>query len=368
MCATSPSEPRHATPRRVRILFDARSVRTTTGSYVFRGLTSSWREDQRVGEVLAAIPPEFDGSGLPDGVVPVRLPANGGWLRHVLISLARAADRVGADVIFCPNATGPRDGRAVLYFQDLFHFRYGDPDVPLRSQVLETARAMWRSFSAVRMGLGVAVSRVIADDAKRDVRGLAIVEIPNGVEVGAARWTGEEDVVYVAGGAGFHKSEETAVRAWSRLKHRGLATVLAIGGVEPSARRVQLQRMVNDLHLGDSVVICGALPRAAYLERIARARLTLVCSQLESFGLPVAEALAMGAPVLCSDIPAHRELLARAGSGESFPARDDAALAARLSSALDGGVPRRLASVPHGWDWKTRAREHIDAYQRHLHL
>jgi glycosyltransferase involved in cell wall biosynthesis len=227
---------------------------------------------------------------------------------------------------------------------------------------------MWRSFAAVRMGLGVAVSRVIAEEAQRDVRGLAIVEIPNGVEVGGARWTGEEDVVYVAGGTGFHKREETAVRAWARLKHRRSATVLAIGGVEPAARRAELQRMAHDLHLGESVVIRGALPRAAYLERIARARLTLVCSQLESFGLPVAEALAMGAPVLCSDIPAHRELLARAGRGESFPARDDAALAARLSSVLDGGVPRPLASVPHGWDWKTRAREHIDAYQRHLHL
>ena len=368
MCATSPSELRRGTHRSVRILFDARSVRTTTGSYVFRGLTSSWREDQRVGEVLAAIPPEFDGWRLPEGVAPVRLPANGGWLRHVLISLARAADRVRADVIFCANATGPRDGRAVLYFQDLFHFRYRDADVPLRSRVLETARATWRSFAAVRTGLGVAVSRVIAEEAKQDVHGLAIVEIPNGVEVGAARWTGEEDAVYVAGGTGFHKSEEIAVRAWARLKHRRPSTVLQIGGVEPAARRAELQRMANDFDLGDSVAIRGALPREAYLERIARARLTVVCSQFESFGLPVAEALAMGAPVLCSDIAAHRELLARAGAGESFPARDDAALAARLSRVLDGGMPQRLASAPAGWDWKTRAREHIDAYQRHLHL
>lgn len=350
----------------MRVLFDARSVRTTTGSYIFHGLASAWRDDARVVEVLAAVPPGFDTSRLPAGVAPVRMPANGGWLRHVIVSLGRAADRVRADVIFCANGTGPRDRRAVLYFQDLFHFHYRNGGLPLRKQLLESGRAAWRSVAAPRSGLGIAVSRAIADDAKRDVRGLPILEIPNGVDVGTARWSGEEDVVYVAGGTGSRKCEETAVHAWARLKHCRPSTVLEIGGVEPAARRAELQRMANDLHLGDSVVIRGALPREAYLERIARARLTLSCSQLESFGLPVAEALAMGAPVLCSDIPAHRELLARAGVGESFPARDDTALAARLRSVLDGSMPQRLTSPPLGWDWKTRAREHIDAYQTHL--
>ena len=339
-------------------------MRTTTGAYVLQGLTAHWRDDPRVERLVVAIP--AGDITLPAGVEPIVLPNGGSWLLHMTREVPRLADRFGANVIFSPNATGPRDSRTVLYFQDLFHFRYRDGTLPFRTYLREACRAAWRSFAAPRSGLGVAVSHAIADEANRAVEGLPIVEIPNGVDVGGMRWSGEEDIVYVAGGTGRHKSEDTAVRAWARLRHRLPSTVLEIGGVEPAARRAELHRMARELHLGDRVVIHGALPREAYVERIARTRLTVACSQVESFGLPVAEALAIGAPVLCSDIPAHRELLGRAGAGEAFPAGDDTSLSARLGRALAGGLPKSLGSAPQGWDWKARAREHIDAYHVHL--
>ncbi len=352
----------------MRVLYDARSVRTTTGAYVFQGLTSAWRRDSRVEEIFAAVPAAFDVSTLPAHVTPLHMPVKGGWLRHLLASLSNAADRVGADVIFCANATGPRDRRVVLYFQDLFHFHYRGTGLPLRGQLQEAARAGWRSIAASNAGLGIGVSRAITADARREVHRLPILEIPNGVEVGSAWWSGDDDVVYVAGGTGDRKSEETAVLAWARLPRRTWGARLDIGGVEPAPRRVDLQRLVRELGLDDVVTIRGALPREAYLERIARARLTVSCSRLESFGLPVAEALAIGAPVLCSDLPAHRELRARAGAGASFPVGDDVALAVQLRRALDGGAPARLSAPPSGWDWNTRAREHLDAYGSHLRV
>jgi glycosyltransferase involved in cell wall biosynthesis len=141
---------------------------------------------------------------------------------------------------------------------------------------------------------------------------------------------------------------------------------MEIGGVEPGSRRTALEQLATELGLSDSLIIHGAVPRPQYLERIARSRLTVSCSRFESFGLPVAEALTMGAPVLCSDIPAHRELLARAGAGEAFAAGDVTALAARLRQALHGELPPRLSTPPLGWDWATRGREHIDAYARYV--
>jgi glycosyltransferase involved in cell wall biosynthesis len=350
----------------VRVLFDARSVRTPTGRYVLTGLASAWGRDARVGGVFAAVPQGAE-SQLPADIAVVPLPANEPWLKHVTSTLVRVADRVRADVIFCANGTGPRDGRTVLYFQDLFHFRYRDSGLSLKTRLFEAGRARWRALSASRSGLGIAVSQTIAEEAREDVRGLPIVEIPNGVEVDSIRWRGEDDVVFVSGGSGSRKGEETAVRAWARLGGEASRSVLEIGGVDPAGRRNELQRLVNDLELAKVVRIHGPVPRSAYLERIASARLTLSCSRLESFGLPVAEALAIGAPLLCTNLPAHRELLARAGAGESFPTGDDAALAIRLGRALAGEMPRRLASPPVGWDWTARGREHIDAYQEYLH-
>ena len=350
----------------MRILFDARSVRTPTGSYILEGLTSSWREDSRVDNILAAIPPEFNLSSLPRDVTPVPLAGGESWLRHVLFSLRRAADRVQADVIFCANATGPRDRRVVLYFQDLFHFAYRTGFLAQRKRLGEVARTTWRSVSAPGSGLGVAVSRVIGEHAKHACRGLSIREIPNGIEVGGRRWVGDEDVVFVAGGTGSRKSEEVALWAWARLG-RYARSVLEIGGVEPAARRGDLQRLVSELRLSN-VIVRGSVRRDEFLDRIARARLTVSCSAVESFGLPVAEALAVGAPVICTDIPAHRELLARAGVGTAFPVGDAESLAAVLRRALDGDPPTRLADAPLGWDWRTRGREHIDAYQNHLGL
>jgi glycosyltransferase involved in cell wall biosynthesis len=49
------------------------------------------------------------------------------------------------------------------------------------------------------------------------------------------------------------------------------------------------------------------LSDAELAELLSGARALIAPSCAEGFGLPVLEALAMGVPVLCSDLPAHRE-------------------------------------------------------------
>jgi glycosyltransferase involved in cell wall biosynthesis len=189
------------------------------------------------------------------------------------------------------------------------------------------------------------------------------IVIYNGVDIGEARWTGGEDYVFVLGGIGPRKNEQTAVRAWSlipRSVRRG--TMLRIGGVEPASRRAGLRDLADELGIGDEVTIGDTLPRIRYLEEISRARVVVSCSSLEAFSLPVAESLLMGAPLLCSAIASHLELLAETGAGASFAPRDPAQLARKLDAALSGVLPSRQQGPLSGWSWAARAREHVDAY------
>jgi glycosyltransferase involved in cell wall biosynthesis len=79
------------------------------------------------------------------------------------------------------------------------------------------------------------------------------------------------------------------------------------------------------------------------------ARALLLPSLAEGFGLPVAEALAVGVPVLCSDLPALRE------SGGHVPDYlDPADIDAWHRAVLDyvGDSPRRDAQMKHLASWQ----------------
>ena len=346
----------------MRILFDARSVRTPAGTYVFQGLTQGWRCEDRVSAVLAAVPPDFDPAALPDGVEPISI-AGGSWLQHLTVELPRAADRARADIIFVPNGLPPRDTRTVIYFQDLHQFTaLSAPGLTLRSRAVEVARGAWRRHSAPVCRLAIPVSTDIHHQVVRRLP-IPVTMIPNGVDVGAARWIGGTDRVVVMGGHGTRKGEDLAIRAWASLPRNARRELrLDIIGVEPAERRRELVELAERLRMSNSVSIEGAMPRYAFLERVASSVLALSCSRLEAFGLPVAEALAMGAPLIASNLPSHRELVARAGAGALFTAGDAGALTKELGTALHGHMPPRLMNLPLGWSWRDRARQHVEAY------
>lgn len=350
----------------MRILYDARSVQTPSGLYVFQGLTAAWANDSRVERVVAAVRPDFDRALVPLGVEPIST-ESGSWLAHVSYRVRRLADGCHADVIFAPNGMAPRDARSVAYFQDLFHFRTrpGQPS-DAHSLIARHMRAAWRTVAAPTWMLAVPVSTEIAAAVKERVASPSVL-IPNGVDVGAWRWTGEEDSVFVMGGIGDRKDETTAIRAWRHVRPAARGnTVLRIGGVEPAARRVALQAFADSQGIIGGVSITGAMTRDAYLESIARARLAVSCSTFEAFGLPVAEALALGAPLMASAIPSHLECMARAGVGEAFAAGNAEELAQKIEGALRGHGPQCLRQPPTDWSWASRGKQHVDAYSRYL--
>jgi glycosyltransferase involved in cell wall biosynthesis len=82
---------------------------------------------------------------------------------------------------------------------------------------------------------------------------------------------------------------------------------------------------------------------------LSGARALLAPSFAEGFGLPVAEALALGVPVVCSDLPAHRFV---GGAAPDYLDADD--LEAWCLAILDYATeesPRRRAQLTRMRDW-----------------
>jgi len=349
----------------MRILFDARSVRTPSGRYILRGLAAGWRDDTRVSAVMAAVPRGFPLKDLPDGIAPVRV-ASANWATHILTELPRAADRVRADVIFCPNGIGPADARVVVFLQDMYHFAFKASSGSAAQVALQRAiRVGIRALSHRHYKVAVAVSRTIAREAERRFH-IPIEIVPNGVDVGGLKWDGDGDTVFVLGGIGARKDERTALKAWSMLHNRPPGLTLSIAGVEPKERRKSLRLLAQKLGVATTVSIRGTVSRPRYLGYLSRCRLAISCSKLESFGLPVAEALMMRAPLACTAIEPHADLVASAGGGALFDPGDAGQLAELISKSLAGEPPARSAPVVSGWSWASRAMQHVDVFERYV--
>jgi glycosyltransferase involved in cell wall biosynthesis len=90
-----------------------------------------------------------------------------------------------------------------------------------------------------------------------------------------------------------------------RHGHRELKLVL-VGGHGPET--ASLRRLTRELRIDDSVVFTRGLIDVELCWLYKHCALFVAPSSIEGFGHPVCEALQCGSHVLCSDIPAFREI------------------------------------------------------------
>src|SRR6185437_1220432 len=69
-----------------------------------------------------------------------------------------------------------------------------------------------------------------------------------------------------------------------------------------------IYRLVSTLSLGESICFLEGMSEAELQWCYTRCEVVVAPSLTEGFGLPVAEALLAGCRIVCSDIPAHREV------------------------------------------------------------
>jgi glycosyltransferase involved in cell wall biosynthesis len=121
--------------------------------------------------------------------------------------------------------------------------------------------------------------------------------------------------------------------------------------------------------LGDRVRLLGPVHREQLFPLFAGADLYALPSRHEGFGIPALEAMAQDTPVLCSDIPALREV---AGDAARFVAPDDVdGWVVALSELLgDPGARDALVAAGRrrvvGYSWERCARETAAVYHEAL--
>jgi glycosyltransferase involved in cell wall biosynthesis len=103
-------------------------------------------------------------------------------------------------------------------------------------------------------------------------------------------------------------------------------------GVAPSAGWLRAE--AGRLGIGHAVELTGQLDREGVEQELRRATVCAFPSRWESFGNVVAEASAIGRPVVVSPIRAFRDLVANRVTGEVAPAGDPDAWAAALIGLL----------------------------------
>jgi len=197
------------------------------------------------------------------------------------------------------------------------------------------------------------------------------VTIRNGAPPPSTRPAAETDILSVLGLApggyilavgridpakGFHD----LVQAFERARPTGLKLVIAGGAPANDPYGAKLKQSASD-----RIVFAGVQPADRLRTLYENAALFVHPSYHEGCPIVVLEALAADAPILVSDIPAHREV--GLDPAAFFKAKDADGLAVRLA---EGNFERlrcqRRLKILQENDWDTVARRHHDIIVRRL--
>ncbi len=221
-------------------------------------------------------------------------------------------------------------------------------------------------FLADRLDARIAVSPNALETAKSWLPGDYEI-VPNGVLIPeSAIAGGRAHRVLFVGRQEPRKGLHVLLRGWPEIRRR-TGAVLRVAGADPLAVRLLLAR---DRVPDEGIDVLGFLSQEELTREVLSAK-TLVAPSLggESFGMVLTRAFACATPVVASDIPGYREVMAPE-AGVVFPAGDVAALTDAVVAMLEneprrralGEGARRIAVERYSWD--DIARRLIEIYER----
>jgi len=326
--------------------------------------------------------PDFGDRFIPIGK-PRPIPASGSIIR-ITISLRLAAtikavlDRENFDIIHLHEPFMPMLCTAVLRFSHTvnvgtFHACHGRPGYnfgrPVSTIMLKRRRR--------KLDDKIAVSKPAMEFASKYVPGDYTI-IPNGVDLEHFSpdvspidkfCDGKLNILFV-GRLESRKGANYLIKAYKQVKEELPNSRLIVVGPGTRLRR-KYERQVKRNRLED-VVFVGYVPYAE-LPRYYKTA-DIFCSPAtgrESFGIALIEAMAVGKPIVASNIDGYASVMTHGAEGLLVPPKDKKALAQALISLMTNeslrqqmGARGRLTA--EGYDWKHIAQRVLDYYVKVL--
>jgi glycosyltransferase involved in cell wall biosynthesis len=309
----------------------------------------------------------------------VRRTANG---PATLLWPARLVDLDGIDALHAPFnllGRGVRCATVVTVHDLIWLLTPGaaeEPSLALPLQALFYRDGIQRALRrATRL---VAISRATADaialvapEARPRLRviphGVSArfrpAEDPERAREEAARLLGARDPYFlVVGQNAPYKNHERILEAFAAAQSSPRARLVFVQRLYPVGR---LARKARDLGIQERVIWRSGLTEGEVVTLLQAALALVQFSRYEGFGMPAAEAMACGAPVVASDIPALVEVLGGAGLAVPLDVRELAAALRRIAEepSLRAELRARGLERAGALSWDRSAEAHLDVYR-----
>lgn len=297
------------------------------------------------------------------------------WEQAVLPLLLR---RLQIDVLHSPHHHTPMAAigvRRVVTFHDLTFLLLPERYPLVRRLYMEGVTRAAASVARAIITPSQTIQREVVErlGVKRE-RVVAIYEAagpqyqPLGEdEVGRVRWKHRLPSEYIlsVGSLEPGKNRPRLLRAYASLRSQGVECPLVIAG-QPAWHYEAEFDLVRALGLTEHVRFLGYVPDEDLPALYSGATVFAFPSLFEGFGLPVLEAMACGAPVVCSNTSATAEVASDAAL--LVDPHDQQAIGEALGRALQDAslradLRRRGLARAREFSWDRAARDTLSVYQ-----
>lgn len=347
----------------MKIVIDARFTRTDHHDGISRYGSSLIAAVSKIADVSMLISDPRQLALLPD--VPYTLISSP--LSPAELFVARKVNRLGADVVVCPMQTMGTWGRKyglVLTLHDLIYYEHPAPPGFLPAPV----RILWRLYHKAFWPQRVLLNRadVVATISKttealiskyrltsRPVR--IVSNAPQPAQQPRDPEAAPEKTLLYMGSFMPYKNVETMLAGMAGLPDY---TLHLLSRITPH-RRAELEAQIP---AGANVVFHNGVTDDEYAALLNRTTALVTLSKAEGYGLPLVEAMALGTPVIASDIPIFREVGAGAATYVATESAPEFTAAVRSLADRQNwqDISRRSVTRAEQFSWDESARQLVD--------